>query len=92
MPNFEDFLFGQKQELKCLCFNLYLYLFSFNYHVGGKEIDESKHEIQEELSDQPKDSFNYQSSGTGKCCLLVITTVSPILFAIRYIYGAISVI
>lgn len=33
---------------------------------GGKEIDESKHEIQEELSDQPKDSFNYQSSGTGE--------------------------
>ncbi|KAG5627637.1 hypothetical protein H5410_012855 [Solanum commersonii] len=32
---------------------------------GGNEIDESKHEIQEELTDQPKDYSDYQSSGTG---------------------------
>ncbi|KAK4738113.1 hypothetical protein R3W88_001810 [Solanum pinnatisectum] len=32
---------------------------------GGNEIDESKHEIQEELIDQPKDYSDYQSSGTG---------------------------
>ncbi|XP_060217469.1 protein CHROMATIN REMODELING 24 isoform X1 [Lycium barbarum] len=31
-----------------------------------KEIDESKHEIQEELSDQPEDSFDYQCSGIGE--------------------------
>ncbi|XP_015062929.1 protein CHROMATIN REMODELING 24 isoform X2 [Solanum pennellii] len=33
--------------------------------LGGNEIDESKHEIQEELSDQPKDYSDYQSPGTG---------------------------
>ncbi|XP_004229292.1 protein CHROMATIN REMODELING 24 isoform X2 [Solanum lycopersicum] len=33
--------------------------------LGGNEIDESKHEIQEELSDQPKDYSDYQSPGNG---------------------------
>ncbi|XP_055817953.1 protein CHROMATIN REMODELING 24 isoform X2 [Solanum dulcamara] len=33
---------------------------------GEKEIDEYKHEIQEELSDQTEDSFDYQSSGAGE--------------------------
>ncbi|OIT37119.1 PREDICTED: protein CHROMATIN REMODELING 24 isoform X1 [Nicotiana attenuata] len=33
---------------------------------GENEIDESKHEIQEELSDQPEDSFDYQCCGIGE--------------------------
>ncbi|PHU30316.1 Protein CHROMATIN REMODELING 24 [Capsicum chinense] len=33
---------------------------------GEKEIDESKHDIQEELSDQPEDSFDYQCFGIGE--------------------------
>lgn len=46
--------------------NLYFYLFSLKYCAGENEIDESKHEIQEELSDQPEDSFDYQCCGIGK--------------------------
>ncbi|XP_009628104.1 protein CHROMATIN REMODELING 24 isoform X1 [Nicotiana tomentosiformis] len=33
---------------------------------GENEIDESKHEIEEKLSDRPEDSFNYQCSGIGE--------------------------
>ncbi|KAJ8565534.1 hypothetical protein K7X08_008110 [Anisodus acutangulus] len=33
---------------------------------GEKEIDESKHGVQEELRDQPEDSFDFQSSEIGE--------------------------